>query len=70
MNHSPVLINPHSQEKEVKEDVWGKRREGGEWICGKEDELDVMGLYLENTSIIHIQFGNLLRESWQVVRSD
>lgn len=61
MNHSPVLINPPSQGKkrEGNEDV------GGECIYGKEDEPDVMGLYLEKkkTSIITIQFRNLLRGS-------
>lgn len=69
MNHSPVLINPRSQGKKKEE---GNEDVGGECIYGKEDEPDVMGLYLEKkkTSIITIQFRNLLRGSWQVIRSD
>lgn len=57
-------------EKEVERKSRGKGREGGGGIYSEGDEFHVMGLFLANTSLIYMQFRNLLRESWQVVRSD
>lgn len=51
MNHSAVLINPRSQGKKKKEE--GNEDVGGECIYGKEDEPDVMGLYLGKKKNLH-----------------
>lgn len=72
MNHSPVLINPRSQERKKKRGERGKsegkrkkRREEreGERIRSERDEPRVMGVHLANTSLIHMRVRNLLRES-------
>ena len=72
MNHSPVLINPRSQEKKRKKrgergksERKKKKREEreGERIHSERDEPRVMGVHLANTSLIHIHVRNLLRES-------